>query len=241
MKLEEYSVCLFDIEGTTTPISFVHETLFPYSKDKIADFILNERLEPNTIKELIEENRQDIAEGFFSAPILGNDHIVNLQVLTSYLQYLIRVDRKSKPLKEIQGRIWKIGYEKGELQSILFPDVADFFSRLNDRKIKIAIYSSGSVEAQKNIFKHSNLGDLTKYISFYFDTNVGKKRESESYVEIARQLGSNPNRILFFTDIKEEADASTLAGSSAYIMNRPDNERQPAHTYPTLKDFSHLI
>jgi enolase-phosphatase E1 len=144
MKLEEYSVCLFDIEGTTTPISFVHETLFPYSKDKIADFILNERLEPNTIKELIEENRQDIAEGFFSAPILGNDHIVNLQVLTSYLQYLIRVDRKSKPLKEIQGRIWKIGYEKGELQSILFPDVADFFSRLNDRKIKIAIYSSGS-------------------------------------------------------------------------------------------------
>jgi len=241
MKLEEYSVCLFDIEGTTTPISFVHETLFPYSKDKIADFILNERLEPNTIKELIEENRQDIAEGFFSAPILGNDHIVNLQVLTSYLQYLIRVDRKSKPLKEIQGRIWKIGYEKGELQSILFPDVADFFSRLNDRKIKIAIYSSGSVEAQKNIFKHSNFGDLTKYISFYFDTNVGKKRESESYVEIACQLGSNPNRILFFTDIKGEADACTLAGSSVYIMNRPGNERQPAHTYPTLKDFTHLI
>ena len=85
------------------------------------------------------------------------------------------------------------------------------------------------------------MGDLTKYISFYFDTNVGKKRESESYVEIARQLGSNPNRILFFTDIKEEADACTLAGSSVYIMNRPDNERQPAHTYPTLKDFTHLI
>ncbi len=241
MKLEEYSVCLFDIEGTTTPISFVHEILFPYSKDKISDFIFNGKLDPKIIKELITENRQDIAEGFFSAPILGSDHIVNLQVLVSYLQYLIRVDRKSKPLKEIQGSIWKIGYEKGELQSIIFADVPDFFSRLEERKIRIAIYSSGSVEAQKYIFKHSNFGDIGKYISSYFDTNVGGKRESESYLEIARKLGSNPNRILFFTDIKEEADACTLAGSSVFLMSRPGNHRQPAHNYPVLHDFTTLL
>ncbi len=241
MKLEEYSVCLFDIEGTTTPISFVHETLFPYSKEKLSDFILNGKLDPKIVSDLITENRKDIAEGFFSAPILGSDHIVNLQVLISYLQYLIRVDRKSKPLKEIQGSIWKIGYEKRELQSILFSDVPDFFSRLEERKIRIAIYSSGSVEAQKYIFKFSNFGDLSKYISNYFDTNVGSKKEPESYIEIARQLGSNPNRVLFFTDIKEEADACSHAGSSVFVMNRPGNIPQPPHEYRVLQNFEGIL
>ena len=111
MKLEEYSVCLFDIEGTTTPISFVHEVLFPYSKEKMSDFIFNGKLAHKIVAELILENRKDIEEGLFSAQILGSDHIVNLPALVSYLQYLIRVDRKSKPLKEIQGQIWKVGFE----------------------------------------------------------------------------------------------------------------------------------
>lgn len=241
MKLEDYSVCLFDIEGTTTPISFVHEVLFPYSKDKVSDFILNGKLDPKIISDLISENRKDIEEGLFSATILGSDHIVNLPALVSYLQYLIRVDRKSKPLKEIQGQIWKVGYDKGELQSILFSDVVDFFHTLEKHKIKIAIYSSGSIEAQKYIFKHSNFGDLTKYISFYFDTNVGGKREQKSYLEIARQMEVNSNKILFFTDIKEEADAAHNAGLGVYILNRPGNHPQSKHPYPILNDFISLL
>ena len=241
MKLDDYSVCLFDIEGTTTPISFVHEVLFPYSKEKISDFILNGNLDPKIVSDLISENRNDTQEGLFSAPILGSDHIVNLTTLVSYLQYLIRVDRKSKPLKEIQGQIWKVGYEKGELQSILFADVPDFFLRLEERKIKIAIYSSGSVEAQKYIFRHSNFGDLTKYISFYFDTNVGGKRNKTSYLEISRQIDINPKSILFFTDIKEEADAAKEAGVAAFILEREGNHHQPNHFYPILKDFSTIL
>ncbi|HNC01597.1 MAG TPA: acireductone synthase, partial [Leptospiraceae bacterium] len=189
MKLENYSACLFDIEGTTTPISFVHDKLFPYSRDKMESFLLSQKLEPHIITELIEENKKDFSEGTFSAPILGSDHVVNLQILVSYLHYLIRVDRKSKPLKEIQGKIWKTGYEKGELKSEIFADVLPFFKKLHERKIPIAIYSSGSIEAQKYIFQYSNYGNLTKYISYYFDTNIGNKRESKSYVEIARQIG----------------------------------------------------
>lgn len=241
MKLEEFSVCLFDIEGTTTPISFVHDVLFPYSKEKISDYILNGKLDPKIVADLIEENRLDIKNELFSAPILGTDHIVNLQVLESYLQYLIRVDRKSKPLKEIQGHIWKAGCEKAELQSVLFSDVPDFFVRLDERKIKIAIFSSGSVEAQKCIFKHSTFGDISKYISFYFDTNVGGKRDPASYTEIARQVGYNPNKILFFTDIKEEADASKQAGFYVGILNRPGNTPQPKHSYKVLKDFKSIL
>jgi len=241
MNLDDYSVCLFDIEGTTTPISFVHEVLFPYSKEKISDFILNGNLAPKIVSDLISENRNDIQDGLFSAPILGSDHIVNLPALVSYLQYLIRVDRKSKPLKEIQGQIWKVGYEKGELQSILFADVPLFFGRLAENQIKMAIYSSGSVEAQKYIFRHSNFGDLTKYISFYFDTNVGGKRDQNSYLEISRQIDINPKSILFFTDIKEEADAANEAGVAAFILEREGNHPQPHHTHPILHDFSTLL
>lgn len=240
MKLEDFSVCLFDIEGTTTPISFVHEVLFPYSKEKLSDFIFKGKLDPKIVSELITENRKDIQEGFFSAHILGADHVVNLPTLVSYLQYLIRVDRKSKPLKEIQGQIWKVGYDKGELKSILFPDVPVFFQNLEYRQIQIGIYSSGSVEAQKYIFKHSKYGDLTKYISFYFDTNVGGKREKKSYEEISRQIKINSNRILFFTDVKEEADAALDANYSVCILDRPGNNPQPSHSYPTIQNFSNL-
>jgi enolase-phosphatase E1 len=119
--------------------------------------------------------------------------------------------------------------------------VPDFFLRLQERKIQVSIYSSGSVEAQKYIFKHSNFGDISKYISNYFDINVGSKKEPESYIEIARQLGSNPNRVLFFTDIKEEADACSRAGLSVFIMNRPGNHSQPIHNYPILTDFTTLL
>lgn len=241
MKVDNFSLCLFDIEGTTTPISFVHDKLFPYSRDKMEAFILTHQLEPHLIAELIEENKKDFAEGLFSGPILGLDHIVNLQILVSYLQYLIRVDRKSKPLKEIQGKIWKTGYEKGELTSELFADVIPFFKKLQEKKIPISIYSSGSVEAQKYIFQYSNYGNLTKYISYYFDTNIGNKRDSRSYVEIARQIGINPNRILFFTDIKEEADASTQVGASAMILDRPGNHPQANHNYPVITDFYEMI
>ncbi|MBP7281247.1 MAG: acireductone synthase [Leptospiraceae bacterium] len=241
MKLEEYSVCLFDIEGTTTPISFVHEVLFPYSKEKMSDFIFSGKLAHKIVAELILENRKDIEEGLFSAQILGSDHIVNLPALVSYLQYLIRVDRKSKPLKEIQGQIWKVGYENAELKSILFADVTDFFKRLEDKKIQIGIYSSGSVEAQKYIFRYSNFGDLTKYISFYFDTNIGGKREKQSYEEIARLIRVTPNQILFFTDVKEEADAAENAGLSVFILDRPGNHPQPPHHYSILQDFTSLL
>ena len=96
------------------------------------------------------------------------------------------------------------------------------------------------MEAQKYIFKHSNFGDISKYISSYFDINVGSKRESESYIEIARQLGCNPNRVLFFTDVKEEADAALDANYSVCILDRPGNNPQPSHSYPTIQNFSNL-
>lgn len=162
------------------------------------------------------------------------------EALSEYCKYLVSVDRKSGPLKEIQGRIWKIGYESGELKSLMFSDVPEFLKRIQSSRKKAAVYSSGSVQAQKLIFQYSESGDLTKYFSGYFDTAVGGKRESASYSKIAKELGVEPRKILFFTDIKEEADAAIGADLRAAVLERPGNSKQPEHPYLKLTSFETL-
>lgn len=66
---------------------------------------------------------------------------------------------------------------------------------------KIYIYSSGSVQAQKLLFAQSVAGDMLPHIDGHFDTEVGAKQESASYVKIAEEVGCKPEEILFLTDI----------------------------------------
>ncbi|MBM9502541.1 acireductone synthase [Leptospira sp. 201903071] len=232
MNLGPIELFLFDIEGTTTPIEFVHKVLFPYSVQKMDSFFQTSVLEEGWKEKLLEE-----AE---------NDSTYNKKVgdspedLSAYCKHLVSVDRKSGPLKEIQGRIWKIGYECGELKSLMFSDVPEFLKRIQSAKKNAAVYSSGSVQAQKLIFEYSESGNLTNYFSGYFDTAVGGKRESSSYSKIAKELGVEPRRILFFTDIKEEADAAIGADLRAAILERPGNSKQPEHPYLRLSSFETL-
>lgn len=239
--IKNYQLCLFDIEGTTTPISFVHEILFPYSAKRIRNFIFANPLPKQVIIDLYEENKADTANGNFKESIVSKDLFLNREILVRYLLYLISVDRKSKPLKEIQGKIWKQGYESGEITSLMYEDVPVFFTYLKKYDIQIAIYSSGSIEAQKLIFQYSNAGDLTKFISGYFDTNVGGKRESASYQNISTALKLAPAKILFFTDIKEEADAAIEAGMDSILLDRPGNKPQDSGNLTAVKDFTSFI
>ncbi|TGK29495.1 acireductone synthase [Leptospira gomenensis] len=229
MDVSTFELYLFDIEGTTTPIEFVHKTLFPYSVSKFGEFFRKGNLEKTVLEGLIREGKADVS---YSKEVSDS-----VETLIDYCEYLVGVDRKSGPLKEIQGRIWKEGYENGELKSLMFADVPEFLKRIRSSEKKAAVYSSGSVQAQKLIFEYSNFGDLTGYFSGYFDTAVGGKRESESYSRIARELGIPPEKIIFFTDVKEEADAATRAGCSAAVLERPGNTQQPAHGYARLTSF----
>ncbi|TGK22896.1 acireductone synthase [Leptospira stimsonii] len=232
MDLGPIQLFLFDIEGTTTPIEFVHKVLFPYSVQKMDSFFQTSGLEEEWKGKLLEEAKYDTT---YNGKI-GE----SAEDLSAYCKYLVSVDRKSGPLKEIQGRIWKIGYETGELKSLMFPDVPDFLKRIQFAQKKAAVYSSGSVQAQKLIFEYSESGDLTKYFSGYFDTAVGGKRESSSYSKIAKELGVEPRKILFFTDIKEEADAAIGADLRAAILERPGNSKQAEHSYLRLSTFETL-
>jgi enolase-phosphatase E1 len=227
---------LFDIEGTTTPISFVHQVLFPYSVKKIDSFLKQNTLETNLLASLKTENELDFQQGKFTEQLYDGE-LLDEKALLNYLKFLVSVDRKSTALKEIQGKIWNQGYLSNELQSILFDDTPVFFSDILKKEGKIGIYSSGSVEAQQLIFQYSNFGNLSGFISYYFDTKVGGKREPNSYAIISKSVNLPPSEIAFFTDIKEEADAASQIGFEVCIMDRPGNLQQPVHNYRVLKNF----
>ena len=228
---------LLDIEGTTTPISFVHDVLFSYARAHAREFLKNNQDS--------DEVRADIA-------LLREEHAAdvgqNLQppeAIADYIDWLIDRDRKSTGLKSLQGKIWRQGYLDGSLKSQVFGDVAPALERWHTAGLRIAIFSSGSVLAQQLLFAHTDAGDLTKFINDYFDTNVGKKSDAESYRKIAAALGLEPGEILFISDVVAELEAAKEAGMKTLLSIRPGNSAQEWHqriqTFDTvsqdLQDF----
>lgn len=237
---------LLDIEGTTAPIAFVHQVLFPFAKKHIVRFLNSYQFPEDRLREIKLEFEKDLAlneEGFFSrfskseSKIIPGSLSFSNEIIPFYFEYLIEKDRKFGPLKEIQGKIWKEGYESGEIKSIVYEDVPGFLENAIKEGIKNHVYSSGSVEAQILIYQYSELGDLRNYFTSYFDTAVGGKREKESYKTIADKLNSSSNQIRFFTDIVEEAEAASSVGMDVVILNRPGNLPQKPHTYPVWDHF----
>jgi enolase-phosphatase E1 len=229
---------LLDIEGTTTPIDFVHKTLFPYAKEKIGAYVRKNFAQLQTeIAQLKTEYRAD-----FTNQIYGRDFREDApETIVEYLKFLIDVDRKSTPLKSLQGKIWQSGYEAGELKSVVFPDVPAAFERWKSAGKTIAIYSSGSVLAQKLLFRFTDHGDLTNFISNFFDTAVGHKREAASYEKIAASLSFPPVENLFVSDVAAELDAARHAEFQTVLAVREGNGtvRQPIHhnVVASLKDL----
>jgi enolase-phosphatase E1 len=216
---------LLDIEGTTTPIAFVHDVLFSYARDHVREFLAaNPAAEDIAL--LREEHANDVG-----APPLTND-------IAAYVEWLIKLDRKSTALKSLQGKIWRRGYEDGSLKSQVFADVALAFERWRERGLRISIFSSGSVLAQQLLFAHTEVGDLTPFIDSYFDTKVGKKGEAESYRKIAEAMTLEPQQILFISDVVAELNAANEAGMKTLLSIRPGNA--PAEQYPSIRSFDEI-
>jgi enolase-phosphatase E1 len=227
---------LFDIEGTTTPIDFVHQTLFPFARERILDYVREHFNEmQDQILQLQAEHALDEDRNLHPPPL---EHIT-VESVTAYLLFLIDADRKSTPLKSLQGQIWKHGYESGELKGEVYDDVRPAFERLQAEGKTIAIFSSGSVLAQKLIFGHSTAGDLTSFISNYFDTNIGHKCEAESYRQIAAAMDLPADEILFISDVTEELQAAKQAGMQTFLSVRPGNFPQNnASNFHTITNFA---
>ena len=226
---------LLDIEGTTTPINFVHEVLFPYSRERVNSFVAMHFGElRHEIEQLVDESSHDEK---YTVPV---DPLEPGSV-AAYLEHLIDTDRKSTPLKSIQGKIWQEGYRTGDLLSQVFEDVPPALERWAAAGKEIAIYSSGSALAQRMLFRHTDKGDLTSHISDYFDTNVGAKREPESYETIAARMGYVPREITFVSDVPEELDAAASIGMGCVLIDRPGHpERSPELKFKRISSFSEL-
>lgn len=214
---------LLDIEGTTTPIGFVYGVLFPFARARVKGFFeahggSSEAAE--IVDGLYEEHRADVARKL-DPPRW--DTIDDLAAAAGYVHWLIDRDRKSTSLKILQGEIWRLGYQSGELKGEVFDDVPEAFARWQRRGHRVAIFSSGSALAQELLFANSTAGDLTPFISAYFDTTFGPKVRPESYRRIADAIGVPPSSVVFVSDATSELAAARAAGMQAFLSVRPGN------------------
>ena len=206
------SAILTDIEGTTTPISFVHRILFPYARERMADFV---------------------ASGHAALDDVPEPRLATL------LGWMDR-DEKITALKAIQGIIWEQGYRSGALLAELYADVPPALKRWARAGLRLYVYSSGSVPAQKLLFGHTPNGDISSLFQAFFDTKIGPKREAASYAAIAKGIGLPAGEILFLSDVEAELDAAQAAGLQTCQLVRAQDGTIASTRHAAAADFTEV-
>jgi enolase-phosphatase E1 len=236
---------LLDIEGTTTPIAYVYDVLFPYARRTLRAYVdahLDDEHLREPIARLRQEWQEDVARGEAPPPWPDDgdghrdghgddDRAARVASIVTYAEWLMDRDRKAFGLKALQGHITRGGYENGSLHGEVYPDVPVAFARWRGAGIPVAIFSSGSALAQQMLFRTTAHGDMTRWIQQFFDTTVGPKRSAESYRRIASHLGCDPARVLFISDVAAELDAAREAGCDTRLCIRrgPADPADRAH------------
>lgn len=233
---------LLDIEGTTCPVSFVAEVLFPYAKNAMPAFLASHADDPE-IQHLLEEAEQawrNDSHPTARALLSQSSEAGGSAGVAAYLQDLIDRDVKLTALKDLQGRIWRNGYEKKELVAPLYSDVAESLERWHQAGLVLAVYSSGSVPAQQLLYGHSTAGDLRALFSHWFDTRVGSKQLELSYRSIAEQMQVAPEQILFISDSLRELEAADSAGMPVLFSDRDGNPGRDSGRFERINDYRRL-
>ena len=234
-------VLLLDIEGTVTPISFVHDILFPFARNHVKEFLIKHSTEAEVqtdIAALVREHSVDVETGEHPPDVAAE----SIDSLVTYVNWLIDRDRKSSALKSLQGKTWEQGYCDGSLKAPLFDDVVPNLRRLRANQLSVAIFSSGSVFAQKLLFAHTETGDHMNLIDAYFDTGVGSKIDPESYRKIAECLELLPEKAIFVSDVVNELNAASKIGMETLLCVRPGNPPQlGGERFRQVKTFSEIL
>jgi enolase-phosphatase E1 len=205
---------LTDIEGTTSSISFVKDVLFPYARRALPTFVEARAKEPDVRR-------------WLDAVATEQGGVCDDRMVVEVLQGWIDEDRKHTALKALQGMVWQDGYRNADFTAHLYPDAARALREWHDAGLPLYVYSSGSVPAQRLFFGHSDAGDLTGLFSGWFDTEIGGKREADSYRRIAEAVGVAPGDVLFLSDIVEELDAAREAGLQTVLLDRREDYPTP--------------
>ena len=224
---------VLDVEGTTTPIEFVYKTLFPYARTHAAAYLQREG-ESAACRAALEELRaEQMADRERGEPPPA--------LILDYVGWLMDRDRKSPGLKALQGLIWQHGFTSGELQGQVYPDVPVAFEQWTRRGLKIYIYSSGSVLAQQLLFGSTDAGDLTRFLSGYFDTAVGRKTSPDSYSTIVARVQIAPRELLFVSDVLDELNAAKGAGLRTALCIRGQEAHETSHSHPVIRSFHEIV
>jgi enolase-phosphatase E1 len=223
-------VVLLDIEGTTTAIDFVHTTLFDVARRELGGYLAAHWQSPE-----VDAARTVVAG---EKQLAAAD--VTPELLERELRGWIDRDRKETSLKALQGKIWQEAYARGGLKSHVYDDVPRALERWRAQELQVAIFSSGSVEAQRALFAHTTFGDLSEHLSGYFDTTTGPKREARSYARIAQQLNVPCAAVHFFSDVVAELDAARAAGFVTTQLLRPGITSTAGSKHPAIGSFDEL-
>lgn len=227
--LEGVKALIVDIEGTTTPIGFVKETLFPYAEENVESFLTKRYDDEETqqdikaLQELAAKDKADGVEGVVEIPKEGSKEDI-IKAVVDNVKWQMDEDRKTTALKQLQGHIWREGYKTGQIKAELFEDVGPALQQIVEEGVNVYVYSSGSVEAQKLLFGNTEEGDLLELFTDFFDTTIGNKKDSGSYKKIVEKISVSPEEILFLTDTPEEATAASKAGLRSALVARDGNE-----------------
>lgn len=217
---------LTDIEGTTSSIAFVKEVLFPYAREHLKAFVAAHRDEPAVAAQLAAVRAE------------AGAHLSDPQVV-EVLRRWIDADRKATPLKALQGMVWRAGFEAGDYVGHMYPDAVARLRAWRAAGIPLYVYSSGSVEAQRLYFAHSDHGDLSGLFAGHFDTTTGPKQEPASYRAIAAAIDRPAGAILFLSDVAAELDAAAAAGlATTWLVRAGDPPLHPGH--PVARDFDQV-
>ena len=206
ISLSGVKAVVTDIEGTTSSISFVHDVMFPYARERMAAYVSAHEAELGDVIAAV------CAE-------VGKPEMSVDEVSATLIQW-IDEDRKATPLKEIQGRIWDEGFRSGAFTGHMYDDAVAGLKRWYEAGLKLHVYSSGSIAAQKLLYGFSDAGDLTPMFSDYFDTTTGPKREQVSYEKIATAIGLPAGEIVFLSDVVAELEAADGAGFQTVLLVR---------------------
>ncbi|GMP67308.1 hypothetical protein CsSME_00027347 [Camellia sinensis var. sinensis] len=236
---------LLDIEGTTTPISFVTGVLFPYVNNNLvkhlaASYDCDET--QHDISLLRSQIQSDLKQGIAGSVPVAPDYMgkeMVIETLAANVEAMIHANRKVTALEQLQGHIWRTGFQSNELAGVVFDDVPEALERWHALGIKVYVYSSDSREAQQLLFANSNYGDLRMYLCGFFDTTIGSKRDTRSYVEILRTVGvDRPADMLFVTNMIQEAESARAAGLEVMISIRPGHRPLPEnHGFRTIESL----
>jgi enolase-phosphatase E1 len=221
-----------DIEGTTSSIGFVRDVLFPYAARNLPGFIRANLDNRDVMRQLRSMS------AYTGIPVGDTD-----QLILQLLQW-IRDDKKITELKALQGMVWEKGYQQGEYQAHIYPDVPPKLREWFDLGINLYVYSSGSEKAQRLFFRYSDAGDLRLLFAGYFDTTFGPKQDKASYRNIADAIALKPQEIMFLSDIEEELDAAHETGFRTTWLVRPkDSPLDPyklKSKHPIARDFNEI-